>query len=69
MPRRRYTEQQFRDALADPLVRTMADLCRTLGIVPRGAHYETLRRVADACGIDLQPHLTQAPRRRRSDEG
>jgi hypothetical protein len=43
---RRYTEQQFRAAIDDPDVRTMADLCRALGIVPRGGNYETLRAYA-----------------------
>lgn len=66
MARRRYTEQQFRAALADPGVRTMADLCRALELVPRGANYETLRRYADACGIDLQPYLRPPPRSRRN---
>lgn len=54
MPSRRYTEQQFRDGVADPEVRTMADLCRAVGIVPRGANYESLRAFADAHGIDVE---------------
>lgn len=43
MGNRRYTVEQFRTALDDPQVRTLADLCRALGIVPRGANYEGLR--------------------------
>jgi hypothetical protein len=54
---RRYTEQQFRDAVADPEVRTMADLCRALGLVPRGANYETLRSFGDALGVALDEPL------------
>lgn len=46
MGRRRYTEQQFREAVADPTITTIADLCRRLGIVPRGSNYETVRRYA-----------------------
>lgn len=51
MPTRRYTEEQFRTALEDPAVRTMADLCRALGIVPRGANYETVRAYAKRLGV------------------
>lgn len=54
MAARRYTEHQFRRAVADPEVRTMADLCRALGLVPRGANYETLRRYAKALAVDLR---------------
>lgn len=76
MPRRRYTEQQFRTAVADPGISTLAELCRALGIVPRGANYEVLRRYARE--LDLDPDLDERfaarrpspPRRRRrvSDE-
>jgi hypothetical protein len=51
---RRYDEDQFRAAAADPEVRTMADLCRALGLVPRGANYETLWRYAADLGIPLR---------------
>lgn len=51
---RRYTEAQFRAAVADPEVRTLADLCRALGLVPRGANYETLRRYAEELGVELR---------------
>jgi hypothetical protein len=54
MTARRYTEEQFRAAVADPDVRTMADLCRALGLVPRGANYESLRRYAAQLGVDLR---------------
>jgi hypothetical protein len=57
MPTRRYTEEQFRTALEDPAVRTMADLCRALGIVPRGANYETVRAYAARLRIDLDRKL------------
>ena len=57
MPARRYTEEQFRAAVADPGVRTMADLCRALDLVPRGANYETLRRYAARLEVDLDHHL------------
>lgn len=53
MPTRRYTEEQFRTALEDPAVRTMADLCRALGIVPRGANYETARAYAKRLGLQV----------------
>jgi hypothetical protein len=58
MPSRRYTEEQFRTALDDPEVRTMADLCRALGIVPRGANYETLRAFAVRLDLDTDRILT-----------
>jgi hypothetical protein len=63
VPARRYTEQQFRTAVADPEVRTLADLCRALGIVPRGANYETLRRYAARLDVDLTS-IAPPPRRR-----
>jgi hypothetical protein len=56
---RRYTEQQFRAAIDDPDVRTMADLCRALGIVPRGGNYETLRLYAARQGVDLAGRLSR----------
>lgn len=65
MPRRRYTEQQFRDALADPEVRTMADLCRAVGLVPRGANYETLRRFAATLGVAETGPLARRTRRQQ----
>jgi 5-methylcytosine-specific restriction endonuclease McrA len=57
VPARRYTDQQFIDALADPDVRTVADLCRRLGIVPRGGNYEVVRHRAGELGIDLRRAL------------
>jgi hypothetical protein len=51
---RRYDEATFRAAVADPVVLTMADLCRALGLVPRGANYETLRQYADELGLQLR---------------
>jgi hypothetical protein len=72
MTRRRYTQGQFRAAVADPEVRTMADLCRALGLVPRGGNYESLRDYAAQLEIDLPQQHEQrdrrhdAPRQRRS---
>jgi 5-methylcytosine-specific restriction endonuclease McrA len=62
---RRYTEQQFRMAIEDPQVRTVADLCRALGIVPRGGNYETVRDVARELGMDLDTRLRLKGGRRR----
>jgi hypothetical protein len=64
---RRYTEERFRDAVADPDVRTLADLCRALGIVPRGGNYETVRRYAAELGLDLDACLARRGARRRVD--
>ena len=61
MTTRRYTEQQFRAAVDDPAVRTLADLCRALGLVPRGANYETLRAFADDRGIHLGHIVRRGP--------
>jgi hypothetical protein len=76
VPARRYTDQQFLDAVADPEVRTVADLCRRLGIVPRGGNYEVVRQRADRLGVDLPAVLSQRsaptgsrhPRRTWTDE-
>jgi hypothetical protein len=58
---RRYTEDELRAAVADAEVRTMADLCRRLGLVPRGGNDETVRAYARAVGVDLsafdRPHV------------
>jgi 5-methylcytosine-specific restriction endonuclease McrA len=64
---RRYTEERFRDAVADPHVRTLADLCRALGIVPRGGNYESVRGYAAELGIDLDASLVQHDARRAVD--
>jgi hypothetical protein len=74
VPARRYTDQQFVDAVADPEVRTVADLCRRLGIVPRGGNYELVHRRAQELGTDLRRELagrvvpadSAPPRPRRS---
>jgi len=58
MSTRRYTEEQFRTALDDPEVRTMADLCRAVGIVPRGANYDTLRAYGHTFALDIDRVLT-----------
>ena len=44
--------------------RTLSDLCRRLGLVPRGANYDTLRSYAKHHGVDLQ-HVETSIRRRR----
>lgn len=62
MSRHGYTEQQFRDAVADPSTRTMADLCRALGIVPRGANYETVRRFAASIEVTLPQLVARYPK-------
>jgi hypothetical protein len=59
MPARSYTEEQFRTAVADPGVRTLADLCRALGIVPRGANYETVRQFGRSLDIDVDHELSK----------
>jgi hypothetical protein len=54
---RRYDEDTYRAAIEDPEVRTMADLCRRLGLVPRGGNYETVRHVGRRQGIDVDQVL------------
>jgi hypothetical protein len=49
---RRYDEDSYRTAIEDPQVRTMADLCRRLGVVPRGGNYQTVRMFGLRLGID-----------------
>ena len=63
MGRRRYTEEQFREAVADPTVTTIAELCRRLGIVPRGGNYASLRSLARRLGIELDGVLASRPTR------
>lgn len=65
MGRRRYTEQQFRDALADPTVTTIAELCRRLGIVPRGGNYASLRALGNALTLDVDAVLAGRTRQIR----
>lgn len=66
MGARRYTDQEVRDAVADPEVRTIADLCRRLGLVPRGGNYTSLRRLATQLeeeglsATHLRPHALRA---------
>jgi hypothetical protein len=49
---RRYDEDIYRAAIEDPEVRTMADLCRRLGLVPRGGNYETVRLYGRLLGLE-----------------
>jgi hypothetical protein len=53
---RRYDEDTYRMAIADPEVRTMADLCRRLGLVPRGGNYQSVRMFGRQLGIEVD-HL------------
>jgi hypothetical protein len=64
---RRYDEDTYRAAIEDPAVRTMADLCRRLGLVPRGANYGTVRQFGLRLGIDAD-HLLAWRRLGCSDE-
>lgn len=66
MPNRRYTEEQFHAAIGDPAVRTMADLCRSLGLVPRGANYESLRSYGATLDVDVDGVLADRRFERRS---
>ncbi len=68
MPARRYTDQQFRDAVADPDVHTVADLCRALGVVPRGGNYATMRAVAQRLAVEL-PESVRVPAADRRHHG
>lgn len=63
MPSRRYTDQQLLDAVADPDIGTIADLCRALGIVARGGNYESARRALARGGVDAATRFPthQAP--------
>lgn len=77
MGRRRYTEEQFREAVADPTVTTIAELCRRLGLVPSGgidlsdpdavartvAESRSLAAVIRALGGDVAAHNYRRPRR------
>ena len=58
---RRYTEEQFRAAVADPDVTTIADLCRALGIVPRGGNYDSVRSFARRNDVDMSKFDTGRP--------
>lgn len=62
---RRYTEEQFREAVADPTVTTIAELCRRLGLVPRGGNYASLRDLAQRLKLDLDRVLASRPTRIR----
>lgn len=59
--RHSYDAETFRREAA--AARTFSDLCRSLGLVPRGANYDTVRLYAEEHGVDLQ-HLEAAIRRR-----
>lgn len=65
MGRRRYTEEQFRSAVADPTVTTIAELCRRLGIRAGGGNYDVLRDYARTLGIDDDLFAGRDDRRRR----
>ncbi len=67
MTSRRCDADTYRTAIEDPQVRTMADLCRRLGVVPRGANYGTVRVFGLRLGIDAD-HLLAWRRLGCSDE-
>lgn len=69
MGARRYTDQEFRDAVADPEVRTIADLCRRLGLVPRGGNYTSLRAHASRLGVELPSSSRRTPVARQHRRG
>lgn len=63
MPRpRKYTMEQVRNAVAEPDVRTLSDLCRVLGIWPGGANYESLRDQLRELGVDAEARFPRAGR-------
>jgi 5-methylcytosine-specific restriction endonuclease McrA len=51
---RRYTEAEFREAVAN--ADTISDVCRALGLVPRGGNYESIRDFALARTVSID-HL------------
>ena len=66
MTRRRYTEDQFRAAVADPATKTIADLCRALGLVPRGGNYEVVLEFAES--LDISVARLRRPTARNIDD-
>lgn len=65
MTRRRYTDDQLREAVAAS--RTMREVCTALGLVPRGGNYETVRREIARLGLDAE-HLRVRPSALRPDD-
>jgi hypothetical protein len=51
MGRRTYTDEQLVDAAST--CQTMRDVIATLGLVPRGGNYETVRRRMAVIGLDV----------------
>jgi hypothetical protein len=52
---RRYTEAEFRGAVANAT--TLSDVCRALGLVPRGGNFESVRAFAAAHAVNIE-HLS-----------
>lgn len=52
------TEEEYRKAAVDAL--SIADMCRNLGILPKGANYKTMNRVIARYSIDTSHFLGQA---------
>lgn len=57
---RRYTLEQFITAVAD--ASNISDVCRALGLVPRGGNYESVRVFAETHGVDLTHLARPRPR-------
>ena len=66
MPKRRWTDQQLRDAIAT--CTTWSAVCRALGLTHRGGSTASLRRRCEALGIDHSHIGGPLARRRWSDE-
>jgi hypothetical protein len=62
VPARRWTDQQLRDAIATS--GTWSDVCRELGLTPRGGATGALRRRCEELGLDHR-HLDDPRSRRR----
>lgn len=60
MGRRRYTDAEFPEAVADASVRTLSDLCRALGAHPGGGNYDNLRDHATRLGVDVDERFPGA---------
>lgn len=56
-PKRRYTDEQVVDAVAQN--QSLAGVLRDLGLVPRGGNYKTLRRRIRALNLDTSHWLGQ----------
>jgi hypothetical protein len=66
VPARRWTDRQLRDAIAAHA--TWSDVCRTLGLTPRGGATAALRRRCEELGLDHRHLDGPWSRRRWTDE-